>query len=96
MEIVNHMPEQEAQELGERLSRLRLPVKTLAERAGCDQATIGNHVRGTRQMSERVERDVMGELVAEELSVLTHLARLHPQAAIECAKAAPNAPSQAA
>lgn len=86
------MPEQEAQELGERLSRLRLPVNTLAKRAGCDQATIRNHVKGVREMSERIERDVIAALVDEELSVLRDLARLHPQAAIESAQAVANAP----
>ncbi len=86
------MPEREAQELGQRLSRLRMQVKTLAERAGCDQATIRNHVRGVRRMSERIERDVKSVLVAEELSVLDHLARLHPRAAIESAQAARPSP----
>ena len=90
------MPEQEAQELGERLSRIRLPYNALAERAGCDQASIRNHVKGMRRMSERIERDVKSALVAEELSVLAHLARLHPQEAIAKAKAAQVQPPRAA
>ncbi|OJV06796.1 MAG: hypothetical protein BGO20_00075 [Bosea sp. 67-29] len=73
-----------------------MPVATLAKRASCDQATISMYVKGQRRMSERIARDVMSALVAEELSVLTHLARLHPQAAIESARAVSVQPPRAA
>ena len=96
MEIVNHMPELEAQELDARLSRIRLPVKSLAERVGCDQSTIASYARGQRRMNGRLLRDVTSQLVREELSLLAHLAALHPQAAIESGRAASSQPPRAA
>lgn len=80
------MPQSEAQEiqpeeLGARLSRIRLPVKEMARRVKCDQSTITSYTRGLRQMSERLQRDVSAALAREELDLLAHLVSVHPEQA---------------
>jgi len=79
----------EAQELEARLSRIRLPVRELARRVSCDQATIASHAKGRRQMNERLKRDVVEALIGEETSLLAYLVDLHPdQARAALARAA--------
>lgn len=75
------MPEIEAQELEERLSRIRLPVNEMARRVNCDPVTIAGQLKGKRRANERLLRDVVGELAREEHALLAHLIRLHPDQA---------------
>lgn len=81
MEITNHMRTSEAQALAERVHRIRLPIKELARRANVHEGTISPHLAGRSRMSERLERDVVAAVEAEELDLLAHLARRHPQEA---------------
>jgi hypothetical protein len=71
----------EAQELEERLSRIRLPVNEMARRVNCDPATIAGQAKGKRRANERLQRDMLSELVREEQQLLAHLVRLHPDQA---------------
>lgn len=88
MKVLTHMSTIEAQELEERLSRIRLPVRSLARRVECHVATIANHAKGQSQMNDRLQRDVRQALDAEERELLAYLVRLHPDQARAALQAA--------
>lgn len=77
-----------AQELGERMQRIRLQVKETAQRVRCDPTSISNFTAGRRRMTDRLKREVVEAVVSEELDLLAHLSRLHPEAAAQLARAA--------
>jgi hypothetical protein len=82
------MPTIEAQELEERLSRIRLPVNEMARRVNCDPVTITGQLKRKRRANGRLLRDVVDALTREEHAMLAHLVRLHPDQARAALQAA--------
>lgn len=86
----------QASSLEQRRARLRLPMVELAALANVDKYTAKRCLNGETDTRSSKANAIADAIKAEELSVLTHLTRLHPQAAIEKAQAALDQPSRAA
>ncbi|CAM5767069.1 hypothetical protein [Bosea minatitlanensis] len=78
--------------LEQRRARIRLPMVDLAALARVDKYTAKRCLSGEKDTRSSKAAAIASALVEEELSLLIHLARLHPQAALENAEAARHSP----
>lgn len=74
--------------LAQRRHRLRLPLVRLAEAAGVDKYTVQRCLSGSSDTRSSKAAAIEGAVLSEELSLLSHLIRLHPDQARAALQAA--------